>query len=731
VLVHSASTLLTSISCFALGTFVFWKSSGSRVNRIFAILSGVVGLWSLGLFFHSLAESPEWALRWSRLAHLAAAFIPTLYLHFIMVLSGRREESRLLDFAYFVSVLFFVLAFTPQFIPRVDRVSDFAYFPQAGPLYPVFLTFYVFVVAQAMLLLLRAHIELTGLRKAQTRYVLVGSLIGFVGGSTNFLPMFGIAVVPYGNYFMFLYCAVLGYAILKYQLMDITLVLKKSITLAALAVLVIFPAFGVAIVAQQIFFREVNLFFSAVMSVLFLLIALLFPSLKLKTEQTIEQTLFRRRYAYLESLRDLSRSMTTILDLPTLLGKIVETVSRGMESPRVVLALIGDREPGVVYETGLGLRPLSPQAEGWEWCFDGPERVITWQDLLGPLADARRTAQRAWLEANEAQVAVRLAVKDRVAGILALGPRTDGTPYSSEDLETLGTLANQAAVALENAQLFSTLTRAHEELKELDRLKGEFIQNISHELITPISPIVGYLDILTSQEIGPVNEAQLDCLVSMRKSTDRLKTLIEDLLELTRLDVGKYVPKLERVGTEELIESSVGEVTPLAKQKGVELGASVPAGIPDIRGERAKLMQVVTNLLRNAVKFTPAGGYVKVAVRAVPAEARAEAPAGVGVGAGFGPAALATAQGGAAAVEIAVADNGIGIPPEHLPKIFERFYQVDGSSTRKHGGTGLGLTIVRKIVEAHGGVVTVESELGRGSLFRVRLPAFDSPFGPR
>ncbi len=729
MIVYSASTLLTSISCIVLGTFVFWKSSKSRLNRIFSILSAVVGLWSLGLFLHSLADSPGPALWWSRFAHLAAAFIPTLYLHFIMVLTGRREESRLLDASYFCSVLFFVLALTPPFIPRVDRVSEFPYFPQAGPLYPVFLTFYVFMVAQATLQLVRAHIELTGLRKAQTRYVIVGSAIGFAGGSTNFLPMFGIHIVPYGNYFMFLYCAVLGYAILKYQLMDITLVLKKSLTLTALAVLIILPAFGVAIIAQQLFFGEVNVPFSLVMSVLFLFIALLFPSLKLKTEQTIEQTLFRRRYAYLESLRDLSRSMTTILDLPTLLGKTVETVSRAMESPRVILALIGHRDPGVVYETGLGLRPLAPQADGWERRFSGAERILVRQDLMSPIADARHVAQGAWLEANDAQVAVLLSVKERVAGILALSARTDGTPYSSEDLETLGTLANQAVVALENAQLFSNLTRAHDELKELDRLKGEFIQNISHELITPISPIVGYLDLLSSQEIGPLNGAQLDCMVSMRKSTDRLKTLIEDLLELTRLEVGKYVPKLERVTTEELVESSVGEVQPLARQKGVELVWAVPPGIPDIRGERAKLMQVVTNLLRNAVKFTPAGGHVNLAVRAVPTDGLTAEVVGNGAEAGTVPADAVGYQ--AHEVEIAVSDDGIGIPPEHVPKIFDRFYQVDGSSTRKHGGTGLGLAIVKKIVEAHGGAVVVESARVHGTVFRIRLPAFDSPWGPR
>jgi two-component system nitrogen regulation sensor histidine kinase GlnL len=737
VIVYSASTLLTSISCIALGVFVFWKSSQSRLNRIFAILSVVVGLWSMGLFGHSLADSAQdahAALLWSQAVHLAAAFIPTLYLHFILVLTGRREQSRLLDLSYLFSILFFVLALTPQFIPRVERVADFAYFPQAGPLYPVFLAFYVFIVAQASLQLVRAHIELTGLKKTQTRLVIVGSAIGFMGGSTNFLPMFGVQIVPYGNYFMFLYCAVLGYAILKYQLMDISLVLKKSITLTALAVLVILPAFGVAIVAQQLFFRDVNVVFSLVMSVLFLGIALLFPSLKVKTEQTIEQTLFRRRYAYLESLRDLSRSMTTILDLPTLLGKIVETVSRGMESPRVVLALIGDREPGVVYETGLGLRPLAAQPEGWERRFEHAERILVRQDLSAPLAPVVHAAQAAWLEANEAQVAVLLLVKDRVAGVLALGARADGTPYSSEDLETLGTLANQAAVALENAQLFSNLTRAHEELKELDRLKGEFIQNISHELITPISPIVGYLDILTSQEIGDLNEGQLDCLVSMRKSTDRLKTLIEDLLELTRLEVGKYVPKLERVVTEDLVESSVEEVAPLARQKGVEVAWQVPPGLADIRGERAKLMQVVTNLLRNSVKFTQAGGHVRVSARLLAAQ-----PAAVATAAGPGPSRelpQAAAPTGAAAsrrggVELVVADDGIGIPTEHLAKIFDRFYQVDGSSTRKHAGTGLGLTIVKKIVEAHGGSVTVDSELGRGTVFRVRLPAFDNTWGAR
>ncbi len=723
---YSASTLLTAFSCIALGTFVLWKNPGSRLNRVFALLSLFVGLWSLGLFLHSLSSSPGPALFWSRFAHFAAAFIPTLYLHFIMVLTGRREESRLLDGAYVCSVVFFFLAMTPQFIPRVEPVSEFALYPQAGPLYPVFLAFYVFVVTQAAVQLVRAHVESSGRKRAQTRYVLVGSAIGFLGGSTNFLPMFGIHIFPYGNYFMFLYCAVLGYAILKYQLMDITLVLKKSITLTALAALILAPAFVIVILAQRLFFGEVNLPFSLVLSFLFLVIGLVFPTLKLKTEQTIEQTLFRRRHDYLQSLRELSRSMVTILDLTTLLGKIVETVGRTMESPRVVLALFGSQTPGVVYETASGLRPLAAQSEGWERRFNERDRVLLRSDLARGGGDPRQEALAAWLAAHEAEVAVVLAVKDRLAGVLALAPRADGTPFSSEDLEVLGTLADQAAIAIENAQLFSNLTQAHAELKALDRLKGEFIQNISHELITPISPIIGYLDLLASQEVGPLSPAQLDCLQSMRKSTDRLRTLIEDLLELTRLEVGKYVPKWERVSVADLVASSVDEIAPVARQKGVALTTAVPEGLPDIRGERAKLMQVVTNLLRNGVKFTPPGGHVAVSVRALPAAVPAAAGAN-----GPSPAAVPAVAEVAGEVEIEVADDGIGIPPEHLPKIFDRFYQVDGSSTRKHAGTGLGLTIVKKITEAHGGSVTVESELSRGTVFRVRLPAFDSPWGPR
>ncbi|HWP35602.1 MAG TPA: histidine kinase N-terminal 7TM domain-containing protein, partial [Thermodesulfobacteriota bacterium] len=635
MIVYSASILLTAASCIALGTFVYAKRPGSRVNRIFALLSAAVGLWSLSLFLHSLAHTPASALLWSRVAHLWAAFIPTLYLHFILVLTGRREESRLLVFAYVCSAVFFVAALTPPFIPRVERISQFELFPQAGPLYPVFLAFYLFVVSQGVLLLVRAHQELTGRRKAQTRYVLVGSAIGFLGGSTNFLPMFGVNVVPYGNYFMFLYCAVLGYAILKYQLMDVTLVLKKSLTLTALAVLILVPAFGVVILAQRIFFGEVHLGFSLVMSLLFLVIGLLFPTLKLKTEQTIEQTLFRRRYAYLANLRDLSRSMVTILDLPTLLGKIVETVSRTMQSQRVVLALIGSPTPGVVYEADQGLRPLPPQPEGWERRFSERDRVLL-REALAAAGTARERALAAWLAGFEAQVAIVLTVKDRLAGVLALAPRLDGTPYSSEDLEVLGTFADQAAVAIENAELFSNLTRAHAELKELDRLKGEFVQNISHELITPISPIVGYLDMLASQEVGPLTAEQLECLAAMRKSTERLRALIEDLLEMTRLEVGKYVPKWERVSTEELVSSSVDEVAPLAREKGIAITTTVPLGVPDLRGERAKLMQVLTNLLRNATKFTPRGGRIAVAVRTVPPPAGPPGAAAAALGAGPG-----------------------------------------------------------------------------------------------
>jgi signal transduction histidine kinase len=235
------------------------------------------------------------------------------------------------------------------------------------------------------------------------------------------------------------------------------------------------------------------------------------------------------------------------------------------------------------------------------------------------------------------------------------------------------------------------------DLQQLDRMKTELLANVSHELRTPLTAIQGYADAMRDGILGSLNDPQRDALQVVLRNTRRLLRMIEQLLGFSRLEAGAVKLDLEHFDLREVAAHAVGGVFAgggAGGVGGIAVRLDSPPDLPPAWGDAGRISQVIENLVTNAVRFSPPGAEVTVSLRR-----RGEA------------------------VEVAVADRGIGIPEEARSKIFERFYQVDGSSTRRYGGLGLGLAIVREILAAHGSDVEVESEVGAGTTFRFRLPA--------
>ncbi|HMH48687.1 MAG TPA: ATP-binding protein [Candidatus Acidoferrum sp.] len=233
------------------------------------------------------------------------------------------------------------------------------------------------------------------------------------------------------------------------------------------------------------------------------------------------------------------------------------------------------------------------------------------------------------------------------------------------------------------------------ELRRLESVRTEFVANVSHELRTPLTAIHGYLETLLGGALDEPEHARRFLEIVFRH-TERLGRLLDDLRELSDIELGRVHLQLGPVAVEDVVESVVAIMRPRAESRGVTLTSALPSDTPDVMADHDRLEQVLINLVDNAVKYTEAGGRVTVSARPVDA-----------------------------AVEIAVADTGVGIPPADLPRITERFYRVDKARSRELGGTGLGLAIVKHLVIAHGGTLTLESEPGRGTTVRVVVPITD------
>lgn len=256
------------------------------------------------------------------------------------------------------------------------------------------------------------------------------------------------------------------------------------------------------------------------------------------------------------------------------------------------------------------------------------------------------------------------------------------------------------------------LTESYEKLKELDRLKSNFLATVSHELRTPLTSILGYSEMLSEGIAGSLNAEQQEFVGTIREKGEQLLALIKSLLDQSKMESGTLSLTMGDVAMGDVLKNVASTLMPAYKRKGIELAVQLPPYLPMIRGDSERLRQVFLNLAENALKFTQAGSVRLVAST----EASTEQPED-----DIGFVLFASRP---SAIIIRVEDSGIGIPAAERTKIFDAFYQVDGSSTREHGGTGLGLSIVKRIVEMHGGSIVVDENgaVGHGSAFTVRFP---------
>jgi signal transduction histidine kinase len=237
------------------------------------------------------------------------------------------------------------------------------------------------------------------------------------------------------------------------------------------------------------------------------------------------------------------------------------------------------------------------------------------------------------------------------------------------------------------------LNDALQRLSELNQMKANFVSNISHELRTPLTHVKGYLELLITESLGPISDDQRRALEVTQRATNKLESIIEDLIMFSLASRGEMSMKLDKVDIRHVATLAAKSASAKAEERGVQVMVSALEKIPAVQADSNKIDWVINQLLDNAIKFTPTGGSVMINLK----------------------------EEGHNLVQISVTDTGIGIPSSRLKEIFEPFHQLDGSSTRHFGGTGLGLSLVRQIVEAHGSLLDVQSVEGKGSTFKFPL----------
>jgi signal transduction histidine kinase len=271
---------------------------------------------------------------------------------------------------------------------------------------------------------------------------------------------------------------------------------------------------------------------------------------------------------------------------------------------------------------------------------------------------------------------------------------TEPGSFSDKQIALLKSFSDQAVIAIENARLFREIQDKSQQLEIANRHKSEFLANMSHELRTPLNAIIGFSEVLVEKMFGEVNEKQLDYLRDIHSSGKHLLSLINDILDLSKIEAGRMELDLADFDPRLSLQNAMTLVKERAQRSGIALSLDADAAPESFRADERKFKQIMLNLLSNAVKFTPEGGKVSVRARAA-----------------------------AGALEVAVQDTGVGIAVEDQEAVFEEFRQVGQDYTRKAEGTGLGLALTKRFIELHGGTVRLESTPGKGCTFTITIPA--------
>ena len=281
--------------------------------------------------------------------------------------------------------------------------------------------------------------------------------------------------------------------------------------------------------------------------------------------------------------------------------------------------------------------------------------------------------------------------EDRPEGWVALGPRPAGEPYSPGDLAIVTALVDHAALAIENSRLY-------EQVAELGQAKAEFIDFVAHELKQPMTAMQGYAKMLAMGIGGELNETQRQFVHTINANVSRMGKLVNDLLEISRLEAGRIKLQPEQLHPGEIVDDALARVRAEIQARHHALDLQIPEDLPPLTGDRARLVQILANLLSNACRYTPDGGTISINVSGPD---RAGAPAG--------------------RLRFSISDTGIGISPADLSRL-GKFFRTDHDLVISQPGTGLGISIARRLVELHGGELTVESELDQGSTFSFTVP---------
>lgn len=699
---------VTFLANIILGLLVFLRNRQSKTNIYFFLLSLVLALWSISNYFSLNTDSQEMTLFWVRAVMAITAFFgPFLYLFVTNfpqeIKDGKKGQWLVLAFGLLTSIA----AWSPYMFVGVS-VYEGKVSPVPGSGIVLFALNLLILLALSLNVFVKKFKRSYGAAKQQLKFFILGILSSFVLGTiTNFLLViiynFSDFVI-FGPSFSLFFVGLTTYAIIKHRLMDIRLVVARTASYSLLLLILSgFYSMSLFSLGRVFYGEEINGGQIIINGLLALVIAFTFQPLRRLLERVTDKIFFKDKYEPTEALQKISRALNSSLSLEEIvlgcLNKLEDYLK--VENATVIIFANGSIKPIFLHQCD----DFQLTVESAHELADAKTQPLIFDEL-------NEGRYKNILRKSDCAFVISLKTKEKKIGLLLLQHKRSGDIYNTDDINLLSVLWPELSVAIQNAlayqkiQEFSetlkkevqkateSLRNSNNRLKEVSELKDEFVSLASHELRTPMTAVSGTIATILDGFTGKVNKETKEFLLESKNEIDRLLRMVNNLLNISRIESGRIKYDLEKFDAWPIIKTVFANLQPLAEEKGLKLVLPSPKSETKLTlyADKDKLEEVLTNLIGNSIKYTEKGSV-----------------------------SLAVAKKNRTVV-FSVTDTGIGITPEDQKKLFRRFSRIkEGRTTAK--GTGLGLYICKIMVGGMKGKIWVESAVGKGSRFVFILPS--------
>ena len=691
----AVASLILGITSILLAFVVWIYGKRNELHTVWGLFNFSVSIWGIGCFIVGTASDETTALNAWKFAHIGGLFISIFFYHMVCAFS-KLDRKKSTIAAYLFGVFFNVINFTTDYLINKTRIIYGIYFNDATVLYFIAVSLWVSLTMWSFIDLVKYFLITKGIKRTQTIYIILGFLIGFCGGITNFIPMFGIDIYPFGNITIPIYCLISTYAILRYRLMDINLVFRKSMVYS-LSAGILTSLFVVIVISMTKFLTDVAGIRSyTILAVASLIIAILFNPLRNRIQHLVDKRFYKRSYDYYSTIQQVSSTLASMFSRENIIkfiGNIVYEVL-GLEGVYMLAAAPAEGSYEIVHhmskEDGGKLYPVTE--DGKRLNINEASSVI---EILSrskdivikdefPLLEERFGPQvveefRTEMEKFDGAVMMPVFVDGKLSFVMVLGEKLSGDMFTSEDINLLNTIADQMAIAFKNAQFYAGRMQT-ERLASIGMMSATF----AHEIRNPLTSLKTFAQLMPEKYNDPEFRDTFSKIVE--GEIEKIDTLIGDLLDFSTEKKSARVNEFNIVElvneTLDYIKSKVGP-----QKKNIDVVRRYHENVIDMSGDATKLKQAFGIIIMNGYQAMNGSGKLTVDIRK-----------------------------NAESVDVAISDTGEGIPHEDISKIFDPFV------TTKEMGVGLGLAITKRVIEDHEGRIHVRSRLAEGTTFTISLP---------